>query len=188
MKTHIELKGLPIAIESIGEIDFVSLTDLARHGTGEPKNVITNWLRNSATLLFLDAWETMHNPDFKGMQMHSFFKASADNRITITPQKFIEETSAIGLISKSGRNGGTWAHADIALQFCYWLSPPFQVYLSKEFQRLKKEEFATKNLEWHIERITDLVDEARNWLDTVPGQRTHRNRLLVAGSTSDLPK
>jgi KilA-N domain len=103
-----------------------------------------------------------------------------ENRNVLTPQRWIDETGAIGLISKSGRYGGTWAHSDIALNFCYWLSPPFQVYFIKEFQRLKKEEFSLNNLEWHVERITNLVDEARNWLDTMPGQKPDRNRLLLA--------
>lgn len=157
-----------------------SLTDLAKHGTGELKNLITNWIRNSGTLLFLDALETMHNPDFKSEYRQQNYHHAV---------KIYRRNPPIDIISKSGRNnGGTWAHSDIALQFCYWLSPPFQVYLSKEFQRLKKEEFAAKNLEWHIERLTDLVDEARNWLDTVPGQQPTRNRLLSSSITKDLPK
>ncbi len=185
MKKEITLKGLVVTIEAIGEHDFVSLTDLARHGTGEPKDIIKSWLRNGSTLLFLEAWEQTHNPSFKGEQMAPFYRDSADNRSAIAPQRFVEATGAIGLISKSGRGGGTWAHSDIALQFCYWLSPPFQVYLSKEFQRLKKEESVRLNLEWHVGRITNLVDEARNWLDTIPGQIPERNRLNFLNDKND---
>lgn len=188
-KTKILMDGLPVSIETIGEADFISLTDIAKHESlsGEAKDLIASWLRNGSTLLFLEAWERLHNPNFKGDQMTAFKSDSIDQRIRISPQRFIETTNAIGIVSKSGRyGGGTWAHSDIALQFCYWLSPPFQVYLSKEFQRLKKEEYRAKNLEWHIERITDLVDEARNWLDTVPGQQPNRNRL-AAFDTPELP-
>ena len=90
---------------------------------------------------------------------------------------WIETVNAIGLKWKTGRGGGTLAHKDIALNFCYWLSPEFQIYLIKEFQRLKAEEFSRMSLEWHIGRITNLVDETRNWLDTIPGQNPERNRL-----------
>ena len=179
-KTKLVVEGLPVAIETIGEADFISLTDIAKResGSGEAKDLIAAWMRNSSTLLFLEAWESLHNPDFKGDQMTAFKAESLDQRVRISPQRFIEATGAIGLISRSGRyGGGTWAHSDIALQFCYWLSPPFQVYLTKEFQRLKREEYDRRSLEWHVERVTDLLDEARNWMDTMPGQKPSRNRL-----------
>ncbi len=100
--------------------------------------------------------------------MASFIKETLDNRSAITAQRFIERTGAIGLVSKPGRyGGGTWAHSDIALNFCYWLSPPFQVYFVKEFQRLKKEEAERASISWAAERVKDLLDEARNWMDMV---------------------
>lgn len=111
--------------------------------------------------------------------MVTFKDKYLQNRNILTPQRWIEETNAIGLISRSGRGGGTLAHKDIALNFCYWLSPSFQVYFIKEFQRLKEVEFSTKSLEWRVERITNLVDETRNWLDTIPGQKTERDRLKM---------
>ncbi len=166
-KKKIEIKGLAIAIETIGKGEYVSLTDLARHGSGEPKHVIINWMRSNATLLFLEAWEQMHNPNFKGVEMHTFFRGSGDQRIDVSPQRFIAATGAVGLVSKSGRNGGTWAHSDIALQFCYWLSPPFQVYFVKEFQRLKEEEAKRLSIEWEAQRVKDLLDEARVWMDSI---------------------
>ena len=139
-----------------------------------------SWMKNQSTLEFLETWEALHNPDFKRDQMVTFRDKYTRNRNSLTPQIWIKETGAIGIISKSGRYGGTWAHSDIALNFCYWLSPAFQVYLIKEFQRLKEEEFNRKNLDWHIERITNLVDETRIWLDTIPGQDPSRNRLNLA--------
>jgi hypothetical protein len=134
-------------------------------------------MKNSNTLLFLEAWEKLHNPGFKVHQMEHFRLRASENRYIATPQNFIEETGAIGIISKSGRYGGTFAHKDIALNFCYWLSPVFQVYLLKEFQRLKEEEFSRKNLEWHLTKITHNIDEVRILLDTIPGQRPDLNRL-----------
>ena len=116
------------------------------------------------------------NPAFKLAQMSEFRLLAQTNRFAVTPKRYIESTGAIGLISKAGNAGGTWAHSDIALEFCTWLEPRFKVYFFKEFQRLKREEAATASLEFHIERITDLVDETRNWLDTVPGQKPGRNR------------
>jgi len=89
----------------------------------------------------------------------------------------IEETGAIGIISQSGRYGGTLAHKDIAFNFCYWLEPAFQLYVAKEFDRLKAEEFGRKSLEWHLTKITHNIDEVRNLLDTIPGQRQELNRL-----------
>ena len=168
MKKKIEVKGLPIAIESVGENDYVSLTDLARHGEGDPTERVRAWLRNTSTLLFLDAWEQVHNPGFKVGEMAHFIKNALSNRTSISAQKFIEETGAVGLVSKQGRyGGGTWAHSDIALNFCYWLSPPFQVYFVKEFQRLKRDESERASVIWAAERVKDLLDEARNWMDMV---------------------
>ena len=99
------------------------------------------------------------------------------NRSSITPKRWIEELGAIGVISKAGRYGGTFADKDIALQFCGWLSPKFQVYMMIKFQELIEEQYRIKNLEWHISRITDNVEEIRNLLDTTPGQHPDRNRL-----------
>ncbi len=175
-KKQITVKGLTIQIDEIRDQDYVSLTDIARKSSEEPRFQIMSWLKNRSTIEFLETWEDVHNPDFKRDQMVTFKDRYLQNRNLLTPQKWVEETGAVGLISRSGRHGGgTWAHAEIALNFCYWLSPAFQVYFFKEFQRLKAEESLQKSVEWHIDRITDLVDETRNWLDTIPGQK--RNRL-----------
>jgi hypothetical protein len=180
-KKKLNVQGLSITLEQIGEADYISLTDIARRTDSRTDILIASWMKNSATLEFLEAWETLHNPAFKSSQMAGFKEKYLQNRRVLTPQTWIAETAAIGLISQKGRYGGTLAHKDIALNFCYWLSPTFQVYLIKEFQRLKEEEFNRKSLEWHIERITNLVDETRNWLDTIPGQHALRNRLGVPG-------
>lgn len=176
-KKSIKVQGLKISIKAVEKEDFVSLTDIARQSERPSHELIKDWLRNKNTLLFLEAWETLHNPDFKQGQMPLFIKKAADNRKSITPKLFIETLNAIGITSTQGRYGGTFAHKDIALNFCYWLSPVFQVYFIKEFDRLKEEEFSRKNLEWHIRRITDNIEDVRNLLDTIPGQDESRKRI-----------
>ena len=176
-KKTLTVQGLSITIEMVKEQDYVSLTDIAKQSDKEARFLIMAWMKNSSTLEFLETWEALHNPNFKRDQMVTFKEKYLQNRNILTPQTWVNEAGAIGIISKSGRGGGTLAHKDIALNFCYWLSPSFQVYFIKEFQRLKEEEYSQKSLEWHIERITNLVDETRNWLDTIPGQDPDRNRL-----------
>lgn len=164
-KEKISVDGFEIRLEKIGDSDFVSLTDLARHGATEPAETLRSWMRNTATQQFLATWEKLHNPNFKPGQMAAFSQSAADNRSAVSPQRYIVETGAIGVISKSGRNGGTWAHSDIALQFCYWLSPSFQVYLLKEFQRLKRDEAARASLAWQAEKLKDLLVDAIGWAE-----------------------
>lgn len=177
-KKTIEIKGLSIRLEPINESDYVSLTDIAKQSESQqPSWLITNWLKNSNTLLFLEEWERVHNPNFKQGQMTSFKNMAQENRYLVRPQNYINETNAIGIVSKKGRYGGTYAHSDIALNFCYWISPPFQVWFIKEFQRLQKVEAETLNLEWHISKITNNIDEVRNLLDTIPHQKPSLNRL-----------
>lgn len=175
---RIEVEGVTIRLKWGYDNRFVSITDIAKQNSErEPYFLIRNWLRNSSTLIFLDQWEKVHNPDFKPDRMRRFKDYAGENRNLVTAKKFIDATGAMGLISKQGKYGGTYAHPDIALNFCYWLSPAFQVFLIKEFQRLKEEEFQMRNLKWHISRITDHIDEVRNWLDTIPHQDQDRNRL-----------
>ncbi len=177
-KKKITVQGLTISIEEIQEEDFVSLTDIAKQqNKTEPRFLILSWLKNQSTLEFLETWEEVHNDDFKRDQMVTFRLEATANRNVVSIKKLIEATNMIGLKSKSGRYGGTWAHADIALNFMYWLSPSFQVYFVKEFQRLKKEEFSRQSLEWHISKITDGIEDVRNLLDTIPGQKPNKNRL-----------
>jgi len=103
---------------------------------------------------------------------------ATSNAFSVSSSKWIEETNAIGIISKRGRfGGGTFVHRDIALNFCYWLSPAFQVFFIKAFQELIERDFNRRDLEWHVSKITDNIDEVRNLLDTIPGQVPERNLL-----------
>ncbi len=176
-KKKIEVKGLKITFDRINDLDYVSLTDIAKQSPQRASLLIRSWLKNSSTLLFLETWEKLNNPNFKGDQMDAFKISSMENRNIITPKQYIKSTDAIGLVSTPGRYGGTLAHKDIALNFCYWLSPVFQVYMIRKFQELMQEEFSRKNLQWHISKITDNIDEVRNLLDTIPGQLPELNRL-----------
>lgn len=134
----LKVRGFDIAIDKKG---FVSLTDIAKSSSENKPNVtIQSWLRNQSTITYLETWEEVHNPNFKGSQMTTFRKFASTNRSKISATVYIEQTGAIGIFTKSGRYGGTYAHSDIALEFCSWLSPQFKVYLYKEFQRLKTEE------------------------------------------------
>lgn len=179
----LEVEGLNISIEKVRDEDYVSLTDIAKQSkVQKPAYTILNWLRTQSTLLYLETWEKVHNPDFKVVQMHNFRLAANDNRANVSPKSYIKATNAIGIISKAGRYGGTLAHSDIALEFCTWLSPAFKVYLYKEFKKLKAQEFQRQSLEWHISKITDNVEEIRNLLDTIPYQAKARNRLTQQDS------
>lgn len=173
----IKVLGLQIRLEKIEENDYVSLTDIARKSDAKPDVIINSWLKNLNTLEFLEEWELLKNPDFNPHQMTGFKQKYMSNRSSITPKRWIEELNAIGIVSKPGRYGGTYAHKDIALQFCGWLSPKFQVYMMIKFQMMMKQEFQKQNLQWHISKLTDNVEEMRNLLDTIPHQDPDRNRL-----------
>ena len=154
-KQQIEVEGLKITIDT--EKDYVNLTDIAKQSDkDEPRFLIMYWMKNANTFEFLSAWESLHNPNFiKGGQMATFKEKYSSNRNSLTPQRWVNETNAIGLKSKSGRGGGTFAHRDIALNFAYWLSPTFQVYLLKEFQRMKEQELIENTTDWTIQKILD---------------------------------
>ena len=174
----VEVQGIQIRIETINDKEFISLTDIIKKAVEEPKETVRNWIKNANTIRFLWAWEEIHNPDFKGVHLHSFIGKVADNRYNLSPTRWIAETGAVGLLVKRGRYGsGTFAHKDIALEFCSWFDPYFKVYLMKAFQELMEKEYKHQELEWHVEKITNNIDEVRNLLDTIPGQKKVLNRI-----------
>ncbi len=134
----------------INDNDYISLTDIARFKSHEPTDVIANWMRNRNTIEYLGIWETLYNPLFKPLEFEGFKKEAGLNAFTLSPQKWIESTNAKGMISKSGRYGGTFAHKDIAFKFAAWISIEFELYFIKEFQRLKEKE--QKQLGWSAKR------------------------------------
>lgn len=140
--SKLNANGVEIGVigEAMGENAYLSLTDIARYkNPDEPKAVVANWMRLRSTIEFLGLWEQIHNPDFKGLEFDAFKNESGSNAFTLSPQKWISSTNAIGLVSRSGRyGGGTYAHTDIAFEFASWVSPEFKLYIIKDYQRLKK--------------------------------------------------
>ena len=139
--------------------DYISLTDIARKKNPlEPKVVVANWMRSRTTIEYLGLWEQLNNPDFKGLEFETFKNESGSNAFTLSPQRWIEATNAIGIISKSGRYGGTFAHSDIAFEFASWISPEFKLYIIKDYQRLKKEEAGKLALGWDSKRELSKIN------------------------------
>ncbi|OGC46869.1 DNA-binding protein [candidate division WWE3 bacterium RIFCSPHIGHO2_01_FULL_35_17] len=154
MKNELIVKEVNINFFSLNEKDFISLTDIARYKNPlEPKDVVKNWMRNYSTIEFLGIWERINNPLFKGVEFDSFKKYAGANSFTLSPQLWIKKTCAVGIISRAGNGGGTFAHKDIAFEFASWISPEFKLYLIKEFQRLKEEENQKKELGWDAKRF-----------------------------------
>lgn len=129
---------MQIAVHTTADkTDYISLTDIARYKSDDPTAVIQNWLRNRETIEFLGLWEELNNPDFKHLYFEGFKMEAGRNAFVLSPKKWIEFTGAIGIQSKSGRYGGTFAHVDIVLEFASWISPEFKLYINKDYQRLK---------------------------------------------------
>ena len=159
-KDTIEAKGFAIQIYTEDfENDYISLTDIARYkNVHEPKDVVKNWLRVRDTIDFLGLWETIHNPNFKGVEFDSFRKEAGTNVFTLSPQRWIENTNAIGIVSKSGRGGGTFAHPDIAMEFASWISAEFKLYLIQDYKRLKSDENSKLSLGWNLNREISKIN------------------------------
>lgn len=136
----IKVKGTDVTVIKMDSADYISLTDIARYKSNEAFIVICNWMRNRMTIEYLGLWETLYNPEFKPIEFDRFRKEAGLNAFTLSPQKWIETTNAVGLVSRSGRYGGTFAHKDIAFKFASWISVEFELYIIKEFQRLKEQE------------------------------------------------
>ncbi len=153
-KEKIEAQGFEIQIYTEDfQNDYISLTDIARYkNKHEPKDVVKNWLKNKETILFLGIWEKLNNPNFKGVEFDSFRNEAGTNAFTLSPQRWIEKTNAIGIISKSGRYGGTYAHSDIALEFASWVSAEFKLYIIQDYKRLKADENSRLSLTWNLHR------------------------------------
>lgn len=158
IKTEIIVKEQKINVLRIDNKEFISLTDLARYANPEePKIPIYAWMRNKDVIAYLGLWEQLNNENFKGHEFETFENQAGRNSFYMSPQKWIKETNAIGIISKSGNNGGTYARSDIALEFASWLSPEFKLYVIQEFERLKKNEAYQNKIDWHANRVLAKV-------------------------------
>lgn len=153
MKRKINVKNTEIVLFQKNQLDYISLTDIARYKDSERSDyIVQNWMRNYETVEFLGLWEKINNKNFNSIEFDGFKNKAGSNSFSLTPKRWIEKTNAIGTISKSGRYGGTYAHKDIAFEFASWISAEFKLYLIKEFQRLKEEENERKSLGWDLRR------------------------------------
>ena len=185
----IEVKGMSITVMSGSVDDYISLTDIARYKDSDHSDdLIRNWLRNRNTLEFLGIWEQLNNPGFNSVEFDGIRMQAGLNSFTLTPKRWIESTGAIGITSKAGRYGGTYAHKDIAFEFASWVSVEFKLYLIKEFQRLKETE--REQLGWDIRRnLTKInyrihTDAIKTQL--IPPQLTAQQTCLIYASEADL--
>lgn len=155
----LNIQGREITLLSDDANDFISLTDMARYRDPERTNyIIQNWMRTRSAIEFCGLWEQLNNPHFKSIEFDAFKNESGSNSFALTPQKWIDATNAKGIISKSGRYGGTFAHRDIAFEFATWISAEFKFYFIKEFQRLKADENDRLKLNWNLQRTLAKVN------------------------------
>ena len=160
-KTSIlNVQGIEIALTTINEEDFICITDIvkAKGGDARAADIIKNWIRNRSTIEFLGTWETLYNPNFKVVEFDHFRKEAGLPTFTMSVSNWIEKTGAIGIISKAGRYGGTYAHKDIAFEFCSAISPMFKLYVIKEYQRLIEQERSELALSWNVKRLLSKVN------------------------------
>ncbi len=184
-KTKLNVNELEIVLYKQDEEEYISLTDMAKFRDSERTNyIIQNWMRTRNTIEFLGLWEELRNPTFKSIEFEAFKNEAGSNSFTLTPKKWIEATNSIGIISKSGRYGGTYAHKDIAFEFASWLSPTFKLYLITEYQRLKEVETNQYNLEWNVKRILSKTnyyihtDAVKNFI--IPEKNYEKDKEWIA--------
>ena len=184
----IHVQKTDVTILKINEDDYISLTDIAKFKNPEPTEVIANWMRNRNTIEYLGIWETLYNPVFKPLEFEGFRNEAGMNAFTLSPQKWVVTTNAKGIVSKSGRYGGTFAHKDIAFKFAAWISIEFELYFIKEFQRLKEEEH--KLLGWSAKRElaklnyhihTDAIKQ-----NLIPKELTAKQTSIIYASEADV--
>jgi hypothetical protein len=191
-KESIHVQGTEVALLSKPDgKNYICITDIARYKNPlEPKDVVKNWMRSRSTIEFLGLWEKIHNPAFKGVEFDPFIFEAGSNAFTMSPTKWIETTNAIGIFTKIGVGGGTYAHEDIAFEFASWISSEFKLYLVTEFKRLKRDEQQRLSLEWNLQRTlskinyrihTDAIKE-----HIIPSAVTKEQIAVVYANEADL--
>ncbi len=191
VKETIHANGLEIGIYTNDfKNEFISLTDIAKFRSDDPNNTIRNWMRSKETIAFLGLWEKLHNPNFKPVEFEGFKNEAGYNAFTMAPQKWIDGVNAIGIVSKSGRYGGTYAHTDIAFEFASWISAEFKLYIIKDYQRIKEDENSRLSLNWNLNRAiaklnyrihTDAIKE-----NLLPPELTKEQIAYTYASEADL--
>ncbi len=191
IKETINAKGIEIGIYTEDfKNEFISLTDIAKYKSDDPTAVIQNWMRNRDTVEFLGLWETLHNPNFNPLEFEGFRMQAGLNAFTLSPSKWIDGVNAVGIISKPGRYGGTYAHADIAFEFASWISAEFKLYIIKDYKRLKNDENSKLSLNWNLNRElskinykiqTDAIKE-----NLIPPQLTSIQKSITYANEADM--
>jgi hypothetical protein len=187
----INVKGTEIVMYQDNQQDYISLTDIARYRDTERSDyILQNWLRNRGTIDFIGLWEQFNNPDFNSIEFDGIKNMAGSNSFSLTPKRWIEATNAKGIVSKTGRYGGTFAHHDIAFEFASWLSAEFKFYLIKEFQRLKDDENDRLKLNWNLQRTltkvnyhihTDAIKEK-----IIPAKITNEQAAYIYANEADM--
>jgi hypothetical protein len=190
MSKSVEVKGVSVSLKMQSNSKYISLTDIAKYkNPGAPADVIKNWLRSRDTIEFLGLWEKINNSKAKLVEIDQFKKQAGSNAFTMSPAKWIENTNAIGLISSSGKYGGTYAHRDIAFEFASWISAEFKLYLIKEFQRLVDSESTRQNLEWSVSRtiakINYRIHTGSIMANLIPKELTNQQKSLTFACEAD---
>ena len=185
--TKIIVGNTEISIVSVNEKDYISLTDMVKN-IENGLSLIEKWLRNKNTIEFLGIWEEMYNPDFNSLEFGGIRNEAGTNRFLLSVKQWIEETKAVGIIAKTGRYGGTYAHKDIAFEFASWVSPQFKLYLIREYQRLKTEE--QKQLGWSAKRelakINYHIHTSAVSHNLIPPRLTAAQKSFVYADEADL--
>lgn len=191
IKDTIKAKGFDIGIYTEDfKNEYISLTDIARYKSDDPTAVIQNWMRNRDTVEFLGLWESLHNPNFKPLEFEGFRMQAGLNAFTLSATKWINAVNAIGIVSKPGRYGGTYAHSDIAFEFASWISAEFKLYIIKDYKRLKSDENSKMALGWNLNRElsklnykihTDAIKE-----NLIPPELTTIQKTMTYASEADL--
>ena len=159
-KQTIQVQGREVSLFSKPEgKDYISLTDIARYRDSERSDyILQNWMRTKSTIEFIGLWEQFYNPCFNSVEFDGIKNMAGSNSFALTPKRWIDATNAIGIVSRTGRYGGTYAHKDIAFEFASWISSEFKFYLIKEFQRLKEEEQRRLSIEWNLQRTLSKIN------------------------------
>ncbi|MBP7152058.1 MAG: KilA-N domain-containing protein [Paludibacteraceae bacterium] len=190
-KSAINVKGLAVSIISQHQEDYISITDIARYRDAERSDyILQNWMRNRSTIEFIGLWEQLRNPDFNSIEFDGIKNMAGSNSFSLTPKRWIEATNAKGIVSKTGRYGGTYAHKDIAFEFASWISAEFKMYLIVEFQRLKEDENQRLSLAWNLNRTlakinyrihTDAIKE-----NIIPPDITKEQQQIIYANEADV--
>ena len=187
----IDVQGTEVTIFQQKESDYISLTDIAKYkNSDDPRFVIQNWMKTRYTVEFMGLWESINNTAFNRVEFDTVKNEAGSNTFVLTPKKWIEKTGAIGIISKAGRYGGTFAHKDIAFEFASWISAKFKLYLIKEFQRLKSDENRRQKLEWNVSRtlakVNYLVHTTAVKKHLIPDDLSKSKQHFVYANEADL--